>query len=171
MNEYTKQANDFLMKANATMKIDFVGIAVNKDWEEQENQKRNLYEVTLTSPRGSMVFNFWDSIHNTNIKRMTISEYAEKCYKKPFNFLSYSEKITAKKELEAKKTEATPSAYDVLACITKYDPGTFENFCSEYGYNEDSRSAEKIYFAVQKEYTQLARLFTAEQMKELQEIN
>src|SRR6185312_12921531 len=27
-----------------------------------------------------------------------------------------------------------PTAYDVLACITKYDPGTFSNFCSDFGY-------------------------------------
>ena len=169
MNEYTKQASDFLKKANATIKIDFVGLAVNKDWKERE--KRNLYEVTLTSPRGSMVFDFWDSIHNTEIKETTLAKYAEKKYKTQFNFLTYNEKITAKKELEAKKAEATPSAYDVLACMTKYDPGTFGDFCCEYGYNEDSRTAERIYFATQKEYTQLARLFTAEQMEELQEIN
>lgn len=169
MNEYTKQASDFLKKANATIKIDFVGLAVNKDWKERE--KRNLYEITLTSPRGSMVFDFWDSIHNTEIKKMSLVEYAEKRYKTRFDSLRYAEKLTAKKELEAKKAEATPSAYDVLACMTKYDPGTFEDFCCEFGYDEDSRTAERIYFAVQKEYTQLARLFTAEQMKELQEIN
>ena len=169
MNEYNKQASDFLKKANATIKIDFVGLAVNKDWEERK--KRNLYEVTLTSPRGSMVFDFWDSIYNTEIIGTTLTKYAEKKYKTQFNFLTYNEKITTKKELEEKKAEATPSAYDILACMTKYDPGTFENFCSEFGYNEDSRTAKKIYFAAQKEYTQLARLFTSEQMEELQEIN
>lgn len=170
MNEYIKQADNFLKKANATIKIDFVGVAVNKDWEEQKNQKRNLYEVTLTSPRGSMIFNFWDSIYNTEIKRTTLAEYVEKRYKYSFDVLSYSEKLTAKKELKEKKAEATPNSYNVLACMTKYDPGTFEEFCSEYGYNEDSRTAEKIYFAVQKEYTQLARLFTAEQIEDLREI-
>lgn len=175
MNEYTKQyikqANDFLKKANATIKIDFVGLAVNNDWEEQKNQKRNLYEITLTSPRGVMIFDFWDSIYNTDITRKTLAEYAEKRYKMQFNFLTYAQKLAAKKELEAKKAEATPNAYDILACLTKYDPGTFKNFCCEFGYNEDSRTAEKIYFAVQEEYTQLTRLFTAEQMEELQEIN
>lgn len=70
-----------------------------------------------------------------------------------------------------KKAAAQPNAYDVLACITKYDPGTFENFCSEFGYDEDSRTAERIYFAVQKEYSQLARIFTPEQLEEMQEIN
>ena len=169
MNEYTKQANEFLKKANATIKIDFVGLAVNKEWKEKN--KRNLYEITLTTPGGSMVFDFWDSIHNTEIKQMSLETYVAKRYKRRFDSLSYSEKVQAQRELKEKKAAAQPNAYDVLACMTKYDPGTFENFCSEFGYDEDSRTAERIYFAVQKEYSQLARIFTPEQLDEMQEIN
>ena len=169
MNEYAKQANEFLKKANATIKIEFVGLAINKEWKEKD--KRNLYEITLTTPGGSMVFDFWDSIRNTEIKEMTIETYAEKSYKRRFDCLSYSEKVKAQKELKEKKAAAQPTAYDILACITKYDPGTFAEFCSEFGYDEDSRTAERIYFAVQKEYSQLARIFTPEQLEEMQEIN
>ena len=68
------------------------------------------------------------------------------------------------------KAEAVPSEYDVLACLEKYDVGTFEDFCSEFGYDEDSRTAERIYIAVIKEYKDLTRIFTAEQMEELSEI-
>lgn len=67
-------------------------------------------------------------------------------------------------------TGSEPSAYDVLACITKNDPGTFENFCGEYGYDIDSRKAEKIYKAVCKEYKSIDRLFN-DVMDQLQEIN
>ena len=169
MNEYIKQATEFLQKTYAEMKIEYVGLAVNKEWKEKE--KRCLYEITLTSPRGSMTFDFWDSIRDTEIKTMTLEVYAEKRYRRPLSNLSYSEKNQAQKELAAEKKAAVPSVYDVLACLTKYDPGTFADFCSEYGYDEDSRTAERVYFAVQKEYTQLARLFTPEQMEELAEIN
>lgn len=41
MNEYTKQATEFLKKANATIKIEFIGLAINKEWKE--NTPRNLY--------------------------------------------------------------------------------------------------------------------------------
>lgn len=153
MNEYIKQATEFLQKTHAKMKIEYVGLAVNKEWKEKE--KRCLYEITLTSPRGSMTFDFWDSIRNTEIRTMPFDAY----------------NVQANKELAAKKKAAVPSAYDVLACLQKYDPGTFEDFCSDCGYDEDSRAAERIYFAVQKEYTQLARLFTPEQMEELAEID
>lgn len=169
MNEYIKQATDFLQKAHAEMKIDFVGLTTNKEWKEKE--KRCLYEITLISPRGSMVFDFWDSIQNAEVREMTFEAYAEKRYLAPFTSLTLLEKIQASKELAAKKKAAIPSVYDVLACLTKYDPGTFEDFCSDYGYDKDSRTAERIYFAVQKEYAQLARLFTPEQMEELAEIN
>lgn len=62
-----------------------------------------------------------------------------------------------------------PTMYDILSCLTKYDPETFENFCSSYGYDTDSRSAERTYKAVCKEYNAVERLF-GDIMDELQEI-
>lgn len=64
-----------------------------------------------------------------------------------------------------------PTAYNVLACLTKYDVGTFENFCSEFGYDTDSRKAYKTYKAVLREWKNVERLWTPEQIELLQEIN
>ena len=64
-----------------------------------------------------------------------------------------------------------PTAYDVLSCLTKYDVGSFEDFCSEFGYDTDSRAAYKTYKAVLKEWKNIERLFTSEQIEMLQEIN
>lgn len=63
-----------------------------------------------------------------------------------------------------------PSIYDILACLQKYDYGTFENFCSEFGYDTDSRKAEKIYKSVCREFKAVDRLF-CDVIEELQEIN
>lgn len=52
-----------------------------------------------------------------------------------------------------------PSEYDVLACITKYDPGSFEDFCGEFGYDTDSRRAERTWKAVSREWRQVERVF------------
>ncbi len=30
-----------------------------------------------------------------------------------------------------------PTAYDILACLTKYEVGTFDDFCSNFGYDTD----------------------------------
>ena len=169
MTEYTKQALDFLQKANATCNIEFGGCTINPDWEEKEY--RNFYNVVLSSSRGSMQFVFWDSINNTEISKMTLGEYAKKRFKCQYEYLTHSDKAKVSKELKEKKTAAIPSAYDVLASMTTSDPGTFEEFCSEFGYDEDSKTADRIYIAVIKEYKQLERIFTTEQMEELQEIN
>lgn len=58
-----------------------------------------------------------------------------------------------------------PTLYSVLACLTKYDPETFEDFCANYGYDNDSRKAEKIYKAVVKEWKNLNRLFTSDELE------
>ena len=53
-----------------------------------------------------------------------------------------------------------PTLYDVFACLQKYDVGSFENFCGEFGYDTDSRTAEKTYKAVCKEFAAVERLFS-----------
>ena len=169
MTEYTKQALEFLERANATCSIEFGGCTTNPDWEEKE--RRNFYNITLSTPRGSMSFIFWDSIHNTEISKLTLAEYAKKRFKCQYEFLTYTDKAKASKELKEKQAAAVPTVYEILACMTKYDPGTFDEFCSEFGYDEDSKTADRIYIAVTKEYKQLERLFTPEQMEQLQEIN
>ena len=70
-----------------------------------------------------------------------------------------------------KKRMDPPSDYDILSSIEKYDPETFEDFCSNYGYDEDSRNAENIYQAVRKQYQELSRIYNNEEMDLLREIN
>ena len=166
--EYTKQAEKFLQDANATMKIEFQGRAINTMWKEK--QPRNLYAVTITTPRGSYTFDFWDSLHNTETMQMTNEQYARKHLRRRWEDMNYYEQVKAQKELAKKQKEARPDCYDVLACLTKYDPGTFEDFCAEYGYDEDSRTAERIYIAVQNEFANLKRIFDPEQLEAMQEI-
>jgi hypothetical protein len=66
-------------------------------------------------------------------------------------------------------TGTEPTAYDVLACLTKYDPYSFENFCADFGYDLDSRKAEKTFKMVQKEFENVQRLF-GDVIEKLQEI-
>lgn len=63
-----------------------------------------------------------------------------------------------------------PTMYDVLACMTKTDPGTFKEFCDECGYETDSRRAEKIYKGCCREYKAMQRLF-GDVMDQLLDIN
>lgn len=67
-------------------------------------------------------------------------------------------------------TGARPTKYDVLACLTKCDPGSFEDFCSEFGYDEYNKNSMSTYRAVVKEWEKMEEAFTEEQLEELREI-
>lgn len=63
-----------------------------------------------------------------------------------------------------------PTVYHVLASLEKFDPGTFDEFCSEYGYDNDSCKAEKTYKGAVKEFAGVNRLFSdvIEKLAEIQ---
>jgi hypothetical protein len=63
-----------------------------------------------------------------------------------------------------------PTLHDVLTCLQKYDVGTFEDFCSMFGYTNE-REHGKIYDAVCKEFKAMERLFNSEELEVLQLIN
>ena len=58
-----------------------------------------------------------------------------------------------------------PTAYDVLACVEKYDVGTFHDFCNEFVYDEyddygrENAKAKRIYKAVCRETEKVNELF------------
>src|SRR5665213_3853319 len=37
----------------------------------------------------------------------------------------------------------TPTAYDVLTCLTKYDPGTLDDFGAEFGWGKSTMKTYK----------------------------
>jgi hypothetical protein len=64
-----------------------------------------------------------------------------------------------------------PTAYDILTCLENNNPEDFESFCSNYGYDTDSRRAYKTYKAIMKEFKNVELLWSSEQLEQLQEIN
>ena len=169
MTEYQKQALDFLESCNAKMEIDFIGVDINQNWND--DSKRNKYRFTITTPRGKMVGDFWDSIHNTQITLMTVEEFIKK---QGWRFPSYYASSTMSKKLKEFKSTAVPTPYDILACLQKYDVGTMHDFFHEFGYEvksvDDMFCFMNTYNAVVKEYRDLCRIFTEEQMERLREI-
>lgn len=76
-----------------------------------------------------------------------------------------------------KDGNTSPDIYSVLACLTKYNAGSFDDFCSEFGYERydentgrTNKQTERTYRAVCKEFAAVERLF-GDCMEELQEIN
>jgi len=133
MNEYEKQAQDFLDKTNTEFTATFNR---HGKYFDDDKQARDIYNITLKRGGREYTFKFGQSVVNSG--------------KKP--------------------NRKAPTAYDVLACITKYDPGTFEEFCGEFGYDTDSKKAEKTYKAVVQEWLTVSRLYNDEEIELMAEI-
>jgi hypothetical protein len=70
------------------------------------------------------------------------------------------------------KHDKKPTMYDVLSTMEKYDPRTYKDFCSEFGYDSGAES-RKIYHGARREWEAMLRLFGPEDgkcMNELREI-
>jgi len=67
-------------------------------------------------------------------------------------------------------TGKEPSAYTVLSCLTKSDPGSFEEFCADYGFDTDSRSAYKTFINVGIQWKKISAFWTDEEIEKLQEV-
>lgn len=135
MNEYVKQAKDFLKSCNATMSIEYLFEDKNELWDD--NVYRNVYRASIKTPLGVMSVKFWDSVYNT-------------------------------------ENNIEPTEYDILACLQKYELGSFEDFAIEFGYDiydADKRwNAKEIYKAACREYKKVKRCFTDEQIEAMCEI-
>ena len=64
----------------------------------------------------------------------------------------------------------TPTDYDILACLATNPPGSFSEFCGEFGYSEDSISARDTWMAVAEQASKLTQLFSAQELEQLAEI-
>lgn len=171
--DYEQQAIDFLTKTDTKLKIIRLATQSCPDWGEKckayvilnrptvviPHSHGFKYQVTLSrAGRKDLTFDFWSSINDS------YSAEAKKVQK------SNSYKVD---DFWAQKSAKKPTAYDVLTCISG-DIGmhdwTFEEFCSDFGYDTDSRQAEKTYNAVCDQSRALARLFNDEELDQLREI-
>jgi hypothetical protein len=173
MKDYNKQALDFLEKTGTTFKAEYLRTGKFFPSDEEE---RDIYKITLKRGSRSYSFEFGQSIRNSGYK--IVGKYYSRNQINPFlhNGKVFGHEFASKyftlssKELAEIVYPITPNEYDVLACLTKYDPGTFKNFCDEFGYDEDSKKAEKTYNAVVDEYKNICALYSDTELEEMQEI-
>lgn len=178
-NNYEKQATDFLKATKTDFNIKFLRYG---EHFHNETDKRDIYEITLKRGERSYKFNFGQSLTNSGyqirnknngkvFKTVPTDQVKDKIEK--YGETKYSLgrildwKFTSCDEL-VRPEEPTPC--DVLSCLEKYPVDSFEDFCANYGYDEDSRSAYKIYEAVKDEWQNIAMLYNDEELEQLREI-
>ena len=174
--DYNQQAADFLQATGTEFKAEFLKHAKHFD---SDKEARDIYGITLKRGARSYFFEFGQSINASGeyqVREHLVNKLwcqqvtgGKRCLSaKEFKALKWMTGI--ERDVLKNVNFSAPSAYDVLACLTKNDPGTFENFCSEFGYDADSRSAKKTYKEVCDEWKNVAMLFNDEEINELQEI-
>ena len=97
----------------------------------------------------------------------------------PTNTDLYEREIASLKNAKAKLKKLDrkhyPKNYDLLACLTKYDVGDFDNFLSEFGYEiksaKDYENCKKVYEACKQEYDALLAIYNDQELERLQEIS
>jgi len=170
LSTYEQQAIDFLAATNTEFLATF---KKNGKHFDDDKDFRDIYKVTLKKGSRSYSFDFGQSIMNSQYYQDTIQErtytLSGGCRTGNYTINAIEKYQSGSRPLKLVKG-LPPTAYDVLTCLTKYDPGTFEDFCSNYGYDTDSRKAEKIYKEVCDEWLNVAKLFTDAEIEQLQEI-
>lgn len=178
-SEYEIQAENFLQKHGIAFSARF--LYHGPHWEGDKDT-RDVYELTLSKGTGKgqqLDVKFGQSIANSgeyvrklgSQKLVPSNQIGDKSAIAPHNYhiksddrlMDYGFRYVAVKR-------QAPTAYDLLACLTKYDPMSFEDFCSEFGCDTDSRKAERTYNAVREEWYKVNRFFTKQQLEELQDI-
>ena len=175
MNDYEKYADDFLNETG--IKITSEYLKTGKHFSD-DKYPRDIYTITLSRGNRKYTFTFGQSF-NCSGRYWKFGDYR--------SGVDYGKEIkkngvgTGKfqisipfgsfKEWKENKNFSQPSSYDVLACLTKYDPGSFEDFCADYGYDTDSRKAEKVYSGVINEWHNVSMLFNDAEIEKLAEIN
>lgn len=172
---YEKQAIDFLEKTGCTMEIKF---KENRRYFPDDKEARDVYDIKITRGNRVWVFEFGNSITDSEF----VAVYGRSRYKIPsemrtktlheitryvrFNLQPDFGRVAADKIIMPKP----PTEYSVLACLTKYDIGTLDDFCCEFGYDSDSKTADRVYAAVKEEWLNVCRIWNDSEIEELTEI-
>ena len=160
-NEYETKATEFLSKHGITFEVTPVDTSCPKWCEDGKHIHGYHYRATFgRDKRKPMIVDFWNSYRDSTrpLTQMDLNTGE-------YSLADKDKGLRIKRTLESTQ----PSAYDILTCITKCDPGSFEEFCGDYGYDTDSRKALETYIAVQKEWSDVQRMF-GDCLDELQEI-
>lgn len=168
-NEYNRRVADWLVAHGITFAVTFIGEEQGFNGVAAINSKgmHDLYSATFNreTPRKAVltVPKFYQSTAHS-----ASAGAGKKCTDKRCG-VQYGETSIHRRGCPSTTAEI-PSAYSILSCLTLNDPGTFADFCGDYGYDFDSRKAERAYFAVQDEWTRVRSFFTPDELDALQEI-
>ena len=164
--EYDVQAQTWVTKWGVEMVAVFTG---HRKHFSGDTDTRDTYSVTLKRGSRSMTFDYGASLNDSKIRPESSGPFWTKVRSNP-NPVNLSNPYNPAKQPHG--VAKPPSLYFVLACLAKYDTGTFEEWCGDIGYDPNSRKALETYLVVQKQVRDFHALCgpDAEMLREAQEI-
>jgi hypothetical protein len=168
--DYHSMASLFLADTKTTLTAEY--LKTDKHFQEDKTP-RDIYKVTIKRGYREFSFNFGQSLSKSK-------KYKDRLTKDIIllngKFENLNKRVIPEKlkeyirdyciEVKGKK----PTEYDILACLTKYEVGSFENFCSDFCYDTDSRKAERIYKDVLNEWQNVKTIWSDDEIEALQKI-
>lgn len=184
-NDLNKQIEELIDNSEYNKAVEIIKNAFNIEFKTEflrndfyfsgDKEKRDIYKITLKRGNRKYSFKFGQSINDSGF----YAQYGKTKYSLPINLLNKSDieikryvKYNLQFDFGSVKNDKivkpkSPDLYSVLACIEKYEVGSFYDFCDNFGYDLDSRNAKKTYKAVVKQYDKLCGLFNSEEMEVL----
>ncbi len=160
------------------------------DMVRDQDWQHDLYYVTFTNQRSGVLSTEYKTglghrVAVTNNQSFTATSRMKTAYNKALKSVGIENGLTVTQKefitsngfkkariLEGGAYSVTPTSASVLysllndaRCGSDYD---FEDFCSEFGYDEDSIKAYETYKACQKTSKQLKKVFSATQLAQLE---
>lgn len=177
VNEYQQQALDFLKETNTVVYIELCKGQTCPDWGKCEPFKYQVgsravkvphnhgkkYLITIVRGERSISFDFWNSIKDTY--EVSANRFIKN--------LMDNHVLNVDLDNIKAKDMTKPREYDILACISGDAYAmelTFEEFCSEYGYDTDSIKAKSTYDATCDLSRKIHRIWNTQEIEQLQEI-
>lgn len=148
-NEYEKAAREWAEKHGVKMTTTFLYHGKRPD---DDDNTRDVYQIILICGTRSRTIEFGQSLNDSGLSDSSRGKY----WSKEIDKINRS--TTAMRDNMKRRKRKLPTMYDVIAHITKHDPGSHEEFCANYGYDTDSRKGLELYVAVQKEYHDFLQL-------------
>lgn len=158
-SEYEIHAAEVLAKYKIEFRAAFI---FHGPYWPDDKESRNVWELILTRP----------ALDRRDVKTVSFrfgQSIVDSFYNPFSNLKQFGSARNSRADLVPTQRNK-PTSYDLLACLTKNDPGTFGDFCEDFGYDTDSRRAEKTYFAVQEEWEKVRAFFKPEELEEIREI-
>jgi hypothetical protein len=142
------------LMAEITISVKVIG----KDFYFQDDkEERIILRIVILRDKKEISFRFGMSIADTEL----FSENEpDRMRRNSFKRYSSVELMGKRKEVKA------DLLYYILCCIAcDYSiPDTFKDFCGEFGYNEDSRKAEKLFHDCREQSEKLHTIFKEEEI-------